>query len=447
MKNYLKYIIIVISTIIILLVAALIFLLNNKENLDNSLLGGENELISGDLYNYEENKTEQLINANSFYTVAKCVSAYLDKINTNNSLYYGADENGNMVKTVEDSDIAQMIIDILDSNYVKTNNINQNNIYSFVEKVTEKEMFTPLKINILPGKTTEKYAVYGITQSISNKFIRELYIIVTLDVKNYTYSIEPILNASYKDIGEIKLENQNTPIQKNNENQFEYEQIDNGYISNKYLDSFKKMLLSNPQLAYNYIDETYRNAKFGNYKAFEQWINNTNQTIKTSALQEYNVSIKNDYKQYVCIDQNGKNYIFKETAPMEYKVILDTYTIDLPEFLEKYEKETEENKVLMNIQKVFSAINDKDYQYVYNKLDNTFKANNFATLQEFEEYIKQNFFEQNKLTAGKAEKQGNIYMYQINSTDNTGKNTNTISKTFVMQLKEGTDFVMSFQVD
>lgn len=444
MKNYLKYIIIVISIIIVILVASLIFLLKNKQNIDIPITGKNDELISGDLYNYEENKTEQLINVNSFYTVAKCVSAYLDKINTNNSLYYGADENGNMVKTVEDSDIAQMIIDILDSNYVKTNNINQNNLYSFVEKVTEKEMFTPLKINILPGKTTEKYAVYGITQSISNKFIRELYIIVTLDVKNYTYSIEPILNANYKDIGEIKLENQNIPIQKNNENQFEYEQIDNGYISNKYLDSFKKMLLSNPQLAYNYIDETYRNEKFGNYQVFEQWINSTNQTIKTSALQEYNVSIKNDYKQYACIDQNGKNYIFKETAPMEYKVVLDTYTIDLPEFLEKYEKETEENKVLMNIQKIFTAINDKDYQYVYNKLDDTFRSNNFATLQEFEKYVKQNFFEQNKLTAGKAEKQGNIYMYRINSTDNTGKNTNTISKTFVMQLKEGTDFVMSF---
>ena len=129
---------------------------------------------------------------------------------------------------------------------------------------------------------------------------------------------------------------------------------------------------------------------------------------------------------------------------MQYAVILDTYTIDLPEFKEKYTNATAEQKVLLNIQKFFEAINNKDYKYAYHKLDNTFKANNFTGLEQFENYIKTNFFEQNKLAANEAEIQGDNYLYKITISDATSQDKNTVTKTFVMQLKEGTDFVMSF---
>ena len=65
----------------------------------------------------------------------------------------------------------------------------------------------------------------------------------------------------------------------------------------------------------------------------------------------------------------------------KYSVVLDTYTIDLPEFIEKYNSANEKTKVGLNIQKVFDAINNEDYEYVYNKLDNTFKQTNFKTVQ------------------------------------------------------------------
>lgn len=447
MKNLVKWLIPIVAVIIIILIILLVLLLNAKPQPEDNQNYIAEDFISGDLYNYAASQTQEVLDANSFYTVANCVSSYLDKINTNNTAYYGTDENGNEVKTIDDNTIAQIIIDTLDVAYVQTNNITTANVYEYVEKVNQKEMFTPLKMNILPGKTTEKYAVYGITQDISNNFIRELYIIVTLDVTNYTYSIEPLINKTYKSINEISLANTNTPIQKNIENQFQYEQINNGYISNKCLESFKKMVLSIPEFVYNnYLNETYKNAKFATYQAFEQWLSTTKNKIATSALKEYSVIIKDNKTQYICIDQNGSYYIFEQTAPMQYKVILDTYTIDLPEFLQKYEMANEEEKVLLNIEKVFQAINQADYQYVYNKLDATFKANNFATLEQFETYMKQNFYEKNKVSAGKAQKQNDIYMYTITINDATGQNQNTITKNFVMQLNQGTNFTMSFQV-
>ena len=77
--------------------------------------------------------------------------------------------------------------------------------------------------------------------------------------------------------------------------------------------------------------------------------------------------------------------------------------------------------MLLNIQKFFEAINHQDYTYAYSKLDETFKNNNFETIAEFEAYMKKNFFGKNKLAAGKVEKQGNIYLYDINMSDATEK--------------------------
>ena len=47
------------------------------------------------------------------------------------------------------------------------------------------------------------------------------------------------------------------------------------------------------------------------------------------------------------------------------RTALDTYTIDLPEFVSKYNISSNEDKVLMNIQKVFDSINDKDLSLIH----------------------------------------------------------------------------------
>ncbi len=90
--------------------------------------------------------------------------------------------------------------------------------------------------------------------------------------------------------------------------------------------------------------------EFSNMQEYLMYLD-TYQTVK---LKSYQVSRQNNITQYVCIDNYETTIIFfQETAPMQYNVILDnTYTIDLPEFIEKYNNMTEEQKVLFNIQKV-----------------------------------------------------------------------------------------------
>ena len=79
---------------------------------------------------------------------------------------------------------------------------------------------------------------------------------------------------------------------------------------------------------------------------------------------------------------------------------------------------------------------------MYNKLDDTFKQTNFKTVQDFANYATQNFAGK-QLKYEECQQQGNLYIFDIKIIDGT-KQT---SKRMIMQLKDGTDFVMSFNVN
>ena len=116
-------------------------------------------------------------------------------------------------------------------------------------------------------------------------------------------------------------------------------------------------------------------------------------------------------------------------------------------FIANYEKSSTEEKVGLDINKFMLALNDKDYKYLYSILADSFKENNFKTYEEFENYAKTNFFEEN--TFGYLEfgnEGGTYYTYKVKISDATQKNDKTIEKTFIVLLGEGTDFKISFNV-
>ena len=75
-------------------------------------------------------------------------------------------------------------------------------------------------------------------------------------------------------------------------------------------------------------------------------------------------------------------------------------------------------------------------------MDGTFKQTNFKTLQEFENYAIQNFTGK-QLKYEECQQQGNMYIFDITISDGIKQ----INKRVIMQLKDGTDFVMSFNVN
>jgi len=99
-----------------------------------------------------------------------------------------------------------------------------------------------------------------------------------------------------------------------------------------------------------------------------------------------------------------------------------------------------------NIQKVLDAINTKDYEYIYNKLDFEFKAVNYVTLESFEKAIKDNLFDRNEVKKVESFNEGLTYAFKLTITD-IKDNEKEQDMTVIMQLGEGTNFVMSMSFE
>ena len=164
----------------------------------------------------------------------------------------------------------------------------------------------------------------------------------------------------------------------------------------------------------------------------------------TITIDKYKKDVTENGTQYTCIDKNGNYYIFEETTVMKYKVLLDTYTVILPEFAEQYDSLENTKKVAMNIEKIIQALNLRDFKYIYNKLDDTFKANNFSTLEDFEKYMDENYPSIYNVEYTTYNQENETYMQTIilNDKNSDEQKENTI----IMQLKDNYEFVMSFNV-
>lgn len=225
-------------------------------------------------------------------------------------------------------------------------------------------------------------------------------------------------------------------------NEFSIIDMDTEGVLQIYFNNFKTAVLEDAEVAFNMLDKEYREKRFGNLESFKEYITSNYNLIRGASLSSYIANEYGNYTQYVCVDSNGNYCIFRETAIMEYTILLDTYTIELPEFTEKYYNATEQQKVALNIDRFIQAINNKDYAYSYNCLADSYKNNYFKTQKDFETYVKQNFYEKNIVGYKQFDTQGELYTYSVILTN--PKTGEQLDKTFIMQLGENTDFVLSF---
>lgn len=251
---------------------------------------------------------------------------------------------------------------------------------------------------------------------------------------------------------EIQNEQTNTAVyerKKYEGYEFQMINVDTATSARLYLEDIKTDLLYNIEEAYEKLNIDYKQAKFPTLERFQEYVEENRDRISSITISSYQRFPREDGKngyQLVAIDTNNNYYIFNVTAVMQYDVLLDVYTVDIPMFIEQYNSATDAEKAALNLQKVFSAINNKDYQYVYNKLDSTFRQNNFQTLADFETYAENTFYDNNSVGYTNYQTSGNLHIFELNITDKSNATSPAITKNFIMQLLDGTDFVMSFSV-
>ena len=432
-KKTLILLMIIVVIIIISIVVALLLLTtsNNGEVANNNTVSEENN---------NETEAEPQINETKYYNITNVVRTYLGALDK--SKYILSDGTNYS----EDESTKESIYNLLSTEYIESNNITVENVYDYVKDVNENITFVPLDMRISQGQNVDKFLVYGNIVYMDSQDLEKVYVIVNIDNTNNTFSIEPINNEEISNINNFKFESTLNTIEKNYSNTYLNNNMSDEDISKEKFNNFKLLILRKSEDLFYLLNEEYRNKKFGDYNGFSQYIDSNYDRLRTINLSMYQVTEEDGYKQYVLLDQDDRYYIFKETSENKEEIFLDTYTVDLPEFLDRYNGADDEYKVGYNVEKFISAINDGDYKYAYNLLDETFRRNNYPSQGDFENFVKTNFFENNEIQHNNVEKQGNQFVYGITiiNKDNEAERKNI---TVIMELGEETDFVMSFSID
>ena len=441
--------IIIIVLVIILIILALMFLLKrNKEAAKEefSMPYGDERIIEREIHRVYRNI--------DYYSVDLIARGYLYSIISQ--------DNDMLYNTVNPESINEL--DINKENVISKLNKDINSKDTNIEHyrfIVEDMYFSESEGNIVT------YFVYMKIINIASEDIIKTSLMVETDTMNNTYYILPfeyMNNKGYVNIEEGQEYTTDIEVIENNSyNEIQYENLNEYDIIVNLMDKVTNEMVYDTDNSYNMFDNEYKKLKFDTLDKYRKYVNNNMRYIISSSIEKYKINKYDDYTEYICIDQNGNYYIFNETSPMKFTVKLDSYTIDILEFIEKYNSGNAQTKVAMNIEKVIQALNNKDYNYIYGKLDETFKQNNFDTINKFEEYMKNNFFEKNKIDSGVYSKEGDIHTYELKIEEKDGEaeeitneetdveldenNTNSKGVTIIMKLLEDRNFVMSFSIN
>lgn len=441
MKKILSVMIILV--ILIIFIILLIFYLN-KGNLENinigSSIGDEGDIIE------ITNKIEDVDNNTDFKIIENCIQQYYDMNNNNNSNFFSYGEEGEYEKIFSNEEINQMRLDLLSDEYINKNNIDLNNINQYIKITDEKSIVIALKMKKVIDTQADKYLVQGIIVNLDYEVLDQFYTFVNLDTNNITFSIEPII-GNFDNIDDIEIKNENKSINENDYNQYMRTVLGYEDIAKEYFIKYKWIALSSPKLMYQFLDNNYREKRFGNVEEFEKYINENSKEINKIKLEEFLVNNNENSVEYVCKDQFENLYIFEETSPMNFTLKLDTYTIATDKFKNTYKTASDAEKVHMNIDKFIQMMNRQDYKTFYNYISEGFKNNYFSNQNEFEQFLKERFFLYNEIKINKLEQQGDLYICNIEISDLTKQDEGIRDISIIMKLNEEIDFEMSFVIE
>ena len=441
-----KKLIIIGMVVIVVFILLRARVLNSKKKSNDVQETDPEAQYDDDRIDYSRVGKEKVADNMNFYTIAECVQQYIDVANINNENYYGYDDDANYIKVIEEKDIKQRVYNMLSEKYKTENEINVDNVFDYIDKIEENLIFIPVEIYQLKGENSNKYIVYGFVEDTLYNYKKDLYLFVNQDDKNSTFSIEPILNRREEDIENIEINNENELIESNGDNEYSNAELSDIYIVKQYFNRYKSMSLAKPNLAYEYLNKGYRERRFKNYSGFNNYIEDNREKIYKTDIEKYLTNIDGTDVSYVCLDQDKRYYIFNEKNGVDFEVILDTYTLDTKDFLKKYQSADNKTKSGMNIQRFFEALNNKDYDYAYERLADSFKNNYFNGKDSFKKFVEQHLFENNYITFNSYNEEGDLSVFQITNSDSK-ENVNSKNMTIVVKLEETTDYVLSFNIE
>lgn len=333
----------------------------------------------------------------------------------------------------------QALTNILDKEFVSSNNLTNQNMINKLGKVLEDTVFNAEYIYL---KENNEGTIYFISGNINNEI--NYYVKILVDDATAAYSLKPITEQEFENAKNGKFDNVNINVELNKDNQMEYIIVSEKTLLGKYFTKYRELCRNDAEKAYELLNETYRNKRFKNLSGFKKYIND----IYTELDEMYPISYRKEayegFIDYICSDKNENIYIITETSPMQFTLVLDTHTLEQDKFNIEYDQANVQRKVMMNIDKFIKMINARDYVAAYDCLADSFKQNKFKTEKSFEDYMKINFYRYNEAVYfGFDDSVSGVYKYNVTIKN---KNNEEQSKTYsvIMKLNEKRGFEISF---
>lgn len=440
-KESLILIILIIIVIIIIGLIVLIINLNNNQQPEDISLSTGDEIINPDLEGtYGEviynNELSNIITRYDYYNVKYCAEQYQEAINE--LLNNNNDEN------------KSRLYQMLDEQYINASNILEDNVDNLIANYQQSEIYIDQILSTQLSDAVKAYVVKG--KTIVNNSRNDCVLIIKLDFLNNTFSVYPYefcVERGYNNTetgGNLNIQNVDS-IAKNNSNVYEDQSNSVESIAFSYYDKLKADFLYDPEYLFSILDEEYRDKRFENYEDFINYINLNRELISKAAISQYSREYNDGYVQYLVVDTYNNHYLFNETSVLNYTVLLDDYTIETEDFKTKYASASIESKAITNADKVMKMINSKDYESIYNLLDETYRTNNFATLDTFIQYINTAFYNANYYTISNVSEQGSYYLITVTCKENASASAATKENRMIISIGEGTNFTMSFALE
>lgn len=453
-KKKLLFLIGAMLIIIFIIILLLIFTVKNIENdmsnniynqVQNNYIDSKNNIYnnSDEVY-YNEIEINQTVkeqefnmvkfvsNKKEYFTIKQIVANYIELLGNKNN----------------------EVINLMAPKYLQEFNITESNINYYIPQKDEHTQDYYIDIeNMFENQISDKTKLYFIGGNISIKYLPETYflnVMIEIDTVNMLYNIYPSEYITKYKLNNLKVGDKISFEEKeitnrNNMNKYVYSNIaTEQYLANELFDDFSYKLQMNANSAYKKLSNEYKKNQYNTFEKFNEYLEKNKNIFNSMKINQYKVYSTDNYTDYICTDQYNNYYIFRQQdGIMRYTVFLDTYTTELEEFKEIYENGNENSKILVQIEKITQMINKEDYNSIYNKLNSTFKQNNFKDISKLKEYLKNNMYDINYI------KVNNIYQnddyYICECTLNNLKNTEEVkSMNIIIKLIDYNNFEMSF---